>query len=340
MSSRGIISQVPQISSIEDLIQIIRQHPEWREALLSVLLPQDLLALPQEFRDFRAEVREMLMAHERRMQAHEERMAAIEEQIARQRADFEREMQAMRKEFQAQMQAMRQEFQEQMQAMRQEFQEQMQAMRQEFQEQMQAMRQEFQEQMQAMRQEFEQRYHDLRAEMKQMREEFTARFERIEEDIRQIREGDIKQLRDDVGQLKGIVLELQWGHRARSYFGRLLRKVRVYAPGEICDEIEEDGEIPEPQRSQLLELDYIVRGLRRSDGREVYLAVEVSWGVGVTDVIRARDRAQILREQGLPAYPVAVGNYITPEAQSLAEAEGVVLMTDSQIQGAERLERD
>ena len=317
---------MPQISSIEDLIQIIRQHPEWREALLSVLLPQDLLALPQEFRDFRAEVREMLMAHERRMQAHEERMAAIEEQIARQRADFEREMQAMRQEFQEQMQAMRQEFQEQMQAMRQEF----------------------QEQMQAMRQEFEQRYHDLRAEMKQMREEFTARFERIEEDIRQIREeeikqlreGDIKQLRDDVGQLKGIVLELQWGHRARSYFGRLLRKVRVYAPGEICDEIEEEAEIPEPQRSQLLELDYIVRGLRRSDGREVYLAVEVSWGVGVTDVIRARDRAQILREQGLPAYPVAVGNYITPEAQSLAEAEGVVLMTDSQIQGAERLERD
>ncbi|CUU09602.1 MAG: hypothetical protein N2045_05590 [Fimbriimonadales bacterium] len=339
---------MPQISSIEDLIQIIRQHPEWREALLSVLLPQDLLALPQEFRDFRAEVREMLMAHERRMQAHEERMAAIEEQIARQRADFEREMQAMRQEFQEQMQAMRREVEQRLQELRQEFQEQMQAMRQEFQEQMQAMRQEFQEQMQAMRQEFEQRYHDLRAEMKQMREEFTARFERIEEDIRQIREeeikqlreGDIKQLRDDVGQLKGIVLELQWGHRARSYFGRLLRKVRVYAPGEICDEIEEEAEIPEPQRSQLLELDYIVRGLRRSDGREVYLAVEVSWGVGVTDVIRARDRAQILREQGLPAYPVAVGNYITPEAQSLAEAEGVVLMTDSQIQGAERLERD
>ncbi len=277
---------------------------------MSVLLPQDLLALPQEFCEFRAEVREMLMAHERRMQAHEERMAAIEEQIARQRADFEREMQAMRQEFQEQIQAMRREVEQRLQELRREF----------------------QEQMQAMRLEFEQRHQDLRSEMEQMRAEFTARFERVE--------AEIKELRDDVGQLRGIVLELQWGHRAKTYFGRLLRKVRVYAPGEICDEIEDGAEIPEPQRSQLLELDYIIRGLRRSDRREVYLAVEVSWGIGVTDVIRARDRAQILREQGLQAYPVAVGSYITPEAQALAEAEGVLLMTDSRIEGAELLERD
>lgn len=75
---------VPQIRSVEELVQIIRQHPEWREALLSALLPQDLLLLPQEFRAFRAEMRE-------RMERYGRRVAAIKEQHARQHPKAERQ---------------------------------------------------------------------------------------------------------------------------------------------------------------------------------------------------------------------------------------------------------
>lgn len=256
---------VPQISSVEDLIQIIRQHPEWREALLSALLPQDLLLLPQEFRDFRAEMREPMEAHERRIEA-------IEEQIARQRLEYEQQMQQMRIEFQQQMQG--------------------------------------------------------------MRAEFTARFERIEQDVEDLKK-DMKEVKNDLASVKGMVLEMDWGRRAKSLFGRLSRQVTVYASGEFYDrEIEKRVALESSKVDQLLELDYVIWGVRRSDGTEIILEVEVSWGVGVKDVTRARERAAILRECG---YPVAVGRFVTPKARALAGREGVVLITDSKIEGEDLL---
>ncbi len=299
---------------------------------MSALLPQDLLTLPQEFREFRAELREALAAHELRIAAIEERIAAveerivsIEEQIARQREEFQRQIGELHRqidELRLEIQQMRKEFQQQIDELRLE----MQQMRKELQQQIDELRLE----MQQMRKEFEQRFEEIQMQLAQQRAEYLERFERVE--------SEIKAIKDDMGRLKGDVLEMKWGQRARSYFGRILRKVQVYIPGEICDEIEDRTPIPEPQRTQLLELDYVVRGLRRTDGREIYLAVEVSWGIGVTDVIRARDRAQILRDYGYAAYPVAVGVEATPEARALATAEGVVLMFDSTIQGAEQLQ--
>lgn len=304
---------MPQIRSVEELIQIIREHPEWREALLSALLPQDLLALPQEFRSFREEMREILLEHQKRMQAHEERMAEIEEQIALQRAEFDKRMQEMRETFEQRMQEMRADLERQIQETRAELEHQIQALRAE-----------------------------MIAGFKRVDERFEQvdkRFEQVDKRFEQI-DHELKEIRDDLGKVKGIVLELQWGHRAKSYFGRLLRKVKVYAPGEIYDEIEERCPLSDAQRDQLLNLDYVVRGVRRSDGREVYLAVEISWGIGVTDVIRARDRAQILRECGYPTYPVAVGEFAIPEAETLAREEKVILMTSAGKQGAEFLEGD
>ena len=297
---------VPQIRSVEELIQIIRQHPEWREALLSALLPQDLLLLPQEFRAFRAEMRERMEAYEKRIEAHERRMEAIEEQIARQRAEFEQQMQQMRLEFQQQLQQLRLEFQQQMQAMRAEF---------------------------------TARFEQIELEMHQMRTEFTARFERVEQDIETLKK-DMKEVKDDLASVKGIVLEIDWERRAKSFFGRLLRHVRVYAPGEFYDrEIEKRVALESSKRDQLLELDYVIQGVRRSDGKEIVLAVEVSWGVGVKDISRARERAAILRECGYLAVPVAIGRAATPKARTLAGREGVVLITDSKVQGEELLKQ-
>ncbi|CUU38210.1 MAG: hypothetical protein K6U12_13200 [Armatimonadetes bacterium] len=315
---------VPQIRSVEELIQIIRQHPEWREALLSALLPQDLLLLPQEFRAFRAEMRERMEAYEKRIEAHERRMEAIEEQIARQRAEFEQQMQQMRLEFQQQLQQLRLEFQQQMQAMRAEFT---------------ARFEQIELEMHQMRTEFTARFEQIELEMHQTRTEFTARFERVEQDIETLKK-DMKEVKDDLASVKGIVLEIDWERRAKSFFGRLLRHVRVYAPGEFYDrEIEKRVALESSKRDQLLELDYVIQGVRRSDGKEIVLAVEVSWGVGVKDISRARERAAILRECGYLAVPVAIGRAATPKARTLAGREGVVLITDSKVQGEELLKQ-
>jgi hypothetical protein len=51
----------------------------------------------------------------------------------------------------------------------------------------------------------------------------------------------------------------------------------------------------------------VVRGRRREDGTEIYLGVEVSWGVGLHDVQRAAERAALLARLGTPALPVVGG---------------------------------
>ncbi len=217
---------VPQISSVEDLIQIIRQHPEWREVLLSALLPQDLLLLPQEFRDFRAEMRE-------RMERYGRRIAAIEEQHARQH---------------------------------------------------------------------------LRAERQKRKSSEPER--------------------------ESIVMKLLWGYRVESFFGLFLRYVRIYVPSEFYDdELEQCISFTDPKFEQLLSLDHRARGMRCSDGKEIVLAIKISWGVGVTDVIRARDGALILQECGFHAVPVAVGDYIAPEARLLVEREHVLLRSLAGVEG-------
>jgi len=69
--------------------------------------------------------------------------------------------------------------------------------------------------------------------------------------------------------------------------------------------------------------DVIVRGRRKEDGAQVYLAIEVSWGVGPYDVERAVHRAALLSKLGVPAVPVVAGKSITPSADELARARQV-----------------
>ena len=67
--------------------------------------------------------------------------------------------------------------------------------------------------------------------------------------------------------------------------------------------------------------DVIVRGRRRTDGAEVFLVVEVSWGVGPQDVERAIRRASLLSHTGTPALPVVAGPWATSEAANLARTQ-------------------
>ena len=60
--------------------------------------------------------------------------------------------------------------------------------------------------------------------------------------------------------------------------------------------------------------DVVVKGRLNTDRSEVVLVVEVSWGVGISDVERASRRAKLLAQTGVAALPVVSGNGITPEA--------------------------
>ena len=82
------------INTIEDLIQILDEHPEWNEALRARMLSRELLNLPQAFAEFaeRTERRlavlettlaEFIASTNQRLAALEEGQARLEERQAR-----------------------------------------------------------------------------------------------------------------------------------------------------------------------------------------------------------------------------------------------------------------
>ncbi len=336
------------ITSLEDLIAQIRQNPELREQLLSVLLTQELLSLPAEFREFRAEMQAITLEHQRRLNA-------IEAQIVQLRLDFEAQFQAQREEFNQQIQASRKEVNEQIEALRQEVNQQIAELRKEVYEQIAELRKEVNEQIEALRQEVNQQIAELRKEVNEqieaLRQEVNQQIaelrKEVYEQIAELRTEMYEQFRivfarldkheQDIGKLKGDMQELLYMKRAKSIFGRYLRPVNPYEPGEFCEKLEAQMEIPEELRNQILNLDMVVQGLRRTDREEVVIAVEVSYVIDMNDVMRAHHRARAIQQLGLKALGSACGVEIIPEARELAQELGVLIIYDGTAEGAEFL---
>ena len=74
-----------QIDTIEDLVRILDERPEWRDALRSRLLTQELLELPAQLARFIAATREQFEAIEKRFEGIDKRLdeAAAERQAMR-----------------------------------------------------------------------------------------------------------------------------------------------------------------------------------------------------------------------------------------------------------------
>jgi len=160
--------------------------------------------------------------------------------------------------------------------------------------------------------------HDL-AEAQQRTEQQIAQL--VEAQRRTERQ--IVRLQDDVGELTGIVLEQRYRTHAFAYFSRLVRRTHALMEDELLALLEEAvarGSLSEDGMDEIARADVVVRGQRRDGSGEVYLVVEVSWGVGLGDVERAVRRAALLSQTGLQTMPVVAGERITDEAAELARA--------------------
>lgn len=98
----------------------------------------------------------------------------------------------------------------------------------------------------------------------------------------------------------------------------------------LLDEAVARGALSEAEAEDVTWADLVVRGQRRKDGTEVYLVVEIAWGIGPQDVERAAHRAALLTRVGMPTLPVVAGKTITDEATRLAQARQVWQLTDGQ----------
>ncbi len=69
------------IHTIEDLIRILDDHPEWADALRARLLTRELIELPEKFTQFVAEVNRFVEATNRRFDTLENRVMSIQEDV-------------------------------------------------------------------------------------------------------------------------------------------------------------------------------------------------------------------------------------------------------------------
>jgi hypothetical protein len=141
-------------------------------------------------------------------------------------------------------------------------------------------------------------------------------------------------LTDDVGNLKGRSLEADYRDKGPSYFGRLTRRPHVLTSDELVTLLEdarEHGVFSDAEIQELYDADLVVRGRRAMDSTEVYLVVEVSWGVGPYDVERAARRAALFARLGVAVMPVVAGERLTAEAGRLAQQHLVWQLTAGHV---------
>ena len=96
---------------------------------------------------------------------------------------------------------------------------------------------------------------------------------------------------------------------------------------ELIEQAEDNGIITSEQTYQLMLVDLIFNGRRRTDGADLHVAVEASETINNNDIIRAAERAGILASViGQPVIPAVVGTNIDDTRTALAAANNVTVM--------------
>ncbi len=285
------------VKDFHDLVRILEQHPEWRAELRKLLLPEELLSLPQLVQELGQRIKDLSQEVTRLVEAQrraEERLARAEERLASLEVRADRLEQALERLAEAQ-----------------------------------------------------RRSEERLAKAEERLAGVEVRVDRLEQALERLAEAQrrteeqvselaltVRQLVIDVGDLKGEALERRYRERAFSYFAPILRRIRVIPGEELMEKLEQAMEkalLSQKDAEELAQADLVVRGIHRELGEEVYLLVEVSWGIGRTDVERAFLRAQALSRIGMRALPVVAGKAIAPEAQEEAKERGVWQILDGQV---------
>jgi len=172
----------------------------------------------------------------------------------------------------------------------------------------------------------------IEVELAELRRRTDERFAQLAESQLRIQEQLIG-IKDELADVRGRQLELEYRIKAAAFFGGWLRKPTVVEISDIWDQLEEH--LDEIDMRRLTAVDLIVRGQlpKKRGGGEVWLAVEVSNVVDLNDVERAIERAALLRRAGLPAIPVVGGKRLTRGAAASVAERRVVLSKGGELVG-------
>jgi multidrug efflux pump subunit AcrA (membrane-fusion protein) len=139
----------------------------------------------------------------------------------------------------------------------------------------------------------------------------------------------------DVADLKGMSMELMARKLLPGVLGKLVRKLRVYEPDEFYRVMEEAGLLSADDLAEVASADVFAHGQLRSNDTPRWFVVEASWGLGMTDVERAAQRAAILTQNGAPAIGTVLGRRITADARKRAQQLGVLVVVNGATRNPE-----
>ena len=276
------------VQDFHDLVRLLEQHPERRAELRRLVLTEEVLGLPASLQALSEQVQALAQS----VRELTEAQRRTEEELAQFRRETQEEFAQVRQEVAREFGQFRQEVAGEFGDVRQELGD---------------VRQELGD--------FRQEFGDFRQEVGEAQRRTDARFDRLDR---------------EVAGLRGDNLERRYRDHAGAYFARLLRRARVVGSVELDTVLAEglaSGALDEDAAHDVRLADLIVRGRRPGDERETFLVVEVSVGIGPDDVERAARRASLLGRVR-PTLAVVGGEWLTPEAEPVAEARGVWRLLD------------
>jgi len=268
------------IKEFEDLLNLLRERPDYLEKLRMLILTKELLELPVKFEEFRKEVNQRFEEIDRRFDEVDKRFE-----------ESDRKFEAFRSEVNQRFDEVDRRFEE----VDRRFDE---------------VDKRFDE-VDKRFEESDRKFEAFRSEVNQRFDEVDRRFEEVDKRLEKLEKGQeemkerqermeeiLKRHEISIQELKGWQLEDKVRTNICAYLGRYIRKCRIKDKSEIADELDEYVErniISESERDEVLLLDILVIGISKRTNEEIYIAVEVSYKIGDYDVERAIKRMEILK---------------------------------------------
>ncbi len=319
------------VNDLKDLTRILIERPEWLNEMRRILLTNELLALPslvQELAEIQRRTEIELAEFRQRTEAELAELRRYVDMRFAQLGEAQQRVEAELAELRRYVDARFAELAEAQRRIEVELAEFRQRMEAELAEQRRYVDMRFAELAEAQQR--------VEVELAELRRRTDERFAQLAESQLRIQEQLIG-IKDELADVRGRQLELEYRIKAAAFFGGWLRKPAVVEISDIWDQLEEH--LDEIDMRRLTAVDLIVRGQlpKKRGGGEVWLAVEVSNVVDLNDVERAIERAALLRRAGLPAIPVVGGKRLTRGAAASVAERRVVLSKGGELVGWEEM---
>ena len=175
-------------------------------------------------------------------------------------------------------------------------------------------------------------------------EAINRRFEAIDKRFDSL-ETDVDQLKVDVGLLKGKSLEYELAGRVRSRVehrfkirrARAVRASTQQLPAHDFEDAVYDAEnagvLSESQRQRILDTDMVVQGRSLDTGKDTYVAVESSFTIADSDIVRANRTTAALRNvfPNADVWAAVYCSEISDENTRRAQDDGVEVISNARL---------